>query len=48
MNPTTTWQEDLARMIKGVADEDQQRVHDFLVGYLAAMKEEATHEENPV
>lgn len=45
MNHTTTWQEDLARMIEDLPEDNQQRAHDFLVGYLAAMKEEVTTNE---
>lgn len=45
MNPTTIWQEDLARMIEDLPEANQQRAHDFLVGYLAAMKEEVNPNE---
>lgn len=36
-----TWQEDLEETISQLPADQKQRAHDFLVGYIAALKEEA-------
>ena len=47
--PHETWQEDLADKLEQVSEENRQRARDFLVGYLAALKEEVnTNEEHQV
>lgn len=43
------WQETLAETLEGVPEEHKQKVSGFLIGYLAALKEEVkTHEEHQV
>jgi hypothetical protein len=45
----THWQETLAETLEGVPEEHKQKVSGFLIGYLAALKEEVnTHEEHQV
>jgi hypothetical protein len=46
---TTTWQESLVNLISPLPEDQRQRAHDFLIGYIAAMQEEVKkHEENQV
>ena len=49
---TTTWQESLANLISDIPklpEDQRQRAHDFLVGYIAAMQEEVKkHEDHQV
>lgn len=35
-NTTKTWQQELAEMLEAVPEAQKQRVHDFLMGALAA------------
>lgn len=43
------WQESLAEILENVPEKNRQRAHDFLVGYLAGIKEEGdAHEEDRV
>lgn len=35
-----TWQEELQETIDKLPEDQKQRAHDFLVGYVAALKEE--------
>lgn len=38
VEPTTdSWQEQLAQRIESLSEQDRQRVHDYLMGYLAAV-----------
>lgn len=49
MEPNHNWQESLAAILESVPEKDRRRVRDFLVGYLAGIKEEGdTHEEDRV
>lgn len=47
-NTTKTWQEELANSLSDLTPEQKKRANDFLTGYLAAMKEAQTHEEDRV
>lgn len=38
---TDSWQEQLAQKIESLSEADRQRVHDFLIGYLAAVSDDA-------
>lgn len=38
-NTTKTWQEELQDELEALTPEQYERAHDFLAGYLAAMKD---------
>ncbi|MGN1369538.1 MAG: hypothetical protein ACI4WX_11760 [Aristaeellaceae bacterium] len=39
MADTKTWQEEMQTMLEELTPEQYERAHDFLAGYLAAMKD---------
>lgn len=43
MNPN--WQETLVNELSTITEDQRQRAHDFLVGYIAAMQEEVKPDE---
>lgn len=40
-NAKQSWQEDLKEKLESLTPEEYARAHDFLVGYLAAMRDES-------